>query len=332
MEGTGYQRYGLMGNPFRELASETIEAIELLHVNQTLDRDISTMLEEAREKVNKSVVLMMGGHGMGKTERLMLIQQEARKKGDFCVYLNVSAECDSTIQNICEGINECYKKLKKKKLLTPKWMARVIFLAKKSKNARSPERAGQLIAEALNNLAPSFLLLNDLQSLKDANEADCFNSVMNSLLNGIRPGVVIVLTCEVDYFNDVICSECPGEAKTFNDSLSKRNALKDRINRRLTIPPLSKNEAMLVIGKRLLVKRLVDDLPSLYPFTDTAVERMNHAVQGNPRMLLKLADHIIDAAVKARAVQVDEEFVDAAMESYSEPLIIDSTDEIQNVS
>lgn len=334
MEKSGYERYGLLGNPFRDLASETIEAIELLHVNQPFDRDIATMIEEAREKVNKSVVLMMGGHGMGKTERLMLIQSDCRKKENFCVFRNVTSDCEGTVNSICEGIVSDYKKTKKKKLMTPKWMAQVNKFTKRSKTDFEAEKAGRVIAEALNNLAPSFLLLNDLQGLKDSNEADRLNSVMNTLLNGIVPGVMIVLTCETDYFQDVICGEAPDTSnfKTFKDYVSKKNALKDRINKKITIPPLSKNEAMLVIGKRLLVKRLVDDLPSLYPFNDLAVMRMNHAVRGNPRVLLKVADHIIELAAKARVVQVDEEFVDTALESYPETLAIDSTDEVKLLS
>lgn len=322
MERSGYERYGLLGNPFRDLASETIDTIEMLHVNQPFDRDLMSMAEEVREHINRSVVLMMGGHGMGKTERLMLIQNEAAKRGDLCVYRNVGSECQATVQSICEGIVIGYKERKKRSLLAPKWMSEVVKLTKDSKKTFMPDKAGSSIAEALNQMAPSFLLLNDLQGLKDSKEADCLNSVMNALLNSISPGVMVVLTCETDYFKDVICGEGADDPdrKGYDDRISKKNALKDRINRKFTILPMTKNEAMLMIGKRLLVKRLVDDLPSLYPFNDVAVARMNDAVQGNPRRLLKLADHIIDTAVKTRAVQIDEELVGSALLTYPEGL------------
>lgn len=318
MEKSGYQRYGLTGNPFRDLASETVEAIELLHVNQSLDKDLATMVDEVREKINKSVILLMGGHGMGKTERLMLIKHECTKKGDFCVFRNIAAECPRTVQSICEDIVEEYRSHKDKKLLSPKWLAKVNSLAKRSKKGVDPDRAGTIIADALNSMSPSFLLLNDLQGLKDEKEAESFNNVMNTLLNTIGSGVMVVLACEIDYFRDVICGEngSAGEINNFNDYVSKKNALKDRINRQMIIPPLSRNEAMLVIGKRLLIKRLVEDLPALYPFNEGAVDRMNQAVHGNPRQLLKLADHVIESAAKIRAVQVDEDFVESALSSF----------------
>lgn len=318
MEKGGYERYGLIGNPFRDLASETIEAIELLHVKQSLDQDLTAMAAEVREKINKSVILLMGGHGMGKTERLMLIQNECGKNGELCVFRNVSAMYAQTVQSLCEGIVDGYRKQKKKKLLTPKWIAKVNGLVKRSKRAVDPENAARTIAEALNHMTPSFLLLNDLQGLKDAKETEAFNTFMNSLLNAIGPGVMVVITCEMDYFRDVICGEAgePGGPRAYDDFISKKNALKDRINRQMIIPPLSKNEAMLMVAKRLLVKRLVDDLPSIYPFSEGALDRMNKAVQGNPRQLLKLSDHVIEMAAKARAVQVDEEFVESALSTY----------------
>jgi len=40
-----YERYGLTGNPFRELASENLEDVMILHVNQAADEQLRTIRE-----------------------------------------------------------------------------------------------------------------------------------------------------------------------------------------------------------------------------------------------------------------------------------------------
>ncbi len=47
----------------------------------------------------------------------------------------------------------------------------------------------------------------------------------------------------------------------------------------------------------------------LYPFTPEAVSALNAASRGNPRTLLKFADHLIDNAVKLRSIGIDEDLV-----------------------
>ena len=69
-----------------------------------------------------------------------------------------------------------------------------------------------------------------------------------------------------------------------------------------------------MIAKRLLAKRLVDDMDALYPFTSDSIEALNGMAKGNPRALLKYADFLLENAVKARAVQIDDDLVKVMVE------------------
>ncbi len=61
MEKSGYERYGLSGNPFRDLSSENLEDVELYHVNQSIDKDLSGIVDEIFGKENKAVIGDIGG-------------------------------------------------------------------------------------------------------------------------------------------------------------------------------------------------------------------------------------------------------------------------------
>jgi hypothetical protein len=51
------------------------------------------------------------------------------------------------------------------------------------------------------------------------------------------------------------------------------------------------------------------DMEPIYPFTEGAISAMNRLTRGNPRRLLTLADSVIEAGAKRKAIQIDEEFV-----------------------
>jgi len=42
----GYERYGLTGNPFRDLSSDSIENVDIFHVHQSIDDSITNIMEE----------------------------------------------------------------------------------------------------------------------------------------------------------------------------------------------------------------------------------------------------------------------------------------------
>lgn len=312
LEKTGFERYGLSGNPFRDLSSENLEDVEIFHVPQFIDKDIHEIREETLNKENKAVIALMGGLGAGKTERLLLLQNEAGRRGAFCIMGGVTTETQWMVKNILDtmmnqkssggrkGSGKWNKSVKKASKLVSKYGADY-----------DPETIGRVIAEALNANVPSFLLINDLHRLPEKEDMDQFLQILYVITNAIVPGVLVVLSGDEKYFKGVLYSNA---------------TLNERINRKLVIPPLNVQEAMLMIAKRLLAKRLVDDLDPLYPFTPDSIAALNGMAKGNPRALLKYADFLLENAVKARAVQIDEDLVNVMVEQNQTVNLIDDSD------
>lgn len=316
MEKTGFERYGLSGNPFRDLSSENLEDVEIFHVPQFIDKDIYEIREEALNKENKAVIALMGGLGAGKTERLLLLKNEADRRGAFCIMGGVTTESQWMVKNILDSMAGKKSAGGRQGIKSGKWTKAVKKASKmisKEGSDYDPEMIGHVIAEALNANAPAFLLINDLHRLPEKEDMEQFLQILYVVTNEIVPGVLVVLSGDEKYFKGVLYSNA---------------TLNERINRKLTIPPLSVHEATLMIAKRLLAKRLVDDMDALYPFTSDSIETLNGMAKGNPRALLKYADFLLENAVKARAVQIDDDLVKVMVEqNQAANLINDSESE-----
>lgn len=294
MDKTGYERYGLTGNPFRDLSSESLDNVEIFHVRQKADDELRGIMEEIVAKENKAVVALLGGLGAGKTERLLMLEAEAQRKGVFMVMRNITAETRWVVKVVCEGMIEAAKGKKKGLFSSSGWQRDLAKIAKNIAKGYDPEQAGMAIADALNRNAPSILMLNDLHVLQRDEDTDRFMHALHVIFDRIDKGVMVMLTSDAGYFDYLMIG---------------KESLSARINKRIAIQPLSVQEACLMIAKRLLSKRVVEDMQPLYPFTEQSVMAMNASVKGNPRELLKAADKVIDQAATKRIIQVDEEFV-----------------------
>ncbi|MEM0493486.1 MAG: hypothetical protein QXS02_06015 [Candidatus Thermoplasmatota archaeon] len=295
MYKTGYERYGLSSNPFRDLSSESLENVDIFHVTQRIDEDLLRIREEVFYKENKAVIAVLGGLGAGKTERLLLVANEAKRNKAFYVFQNMTFETKWVVEGILDIIIQQTKLgFFTRIFFPPKWYRGVVKKRKRAEKEYDPDKAGRVIAEALNQNTPSFLLINDLHNLSKAEDAERFLHTLHALIDHINPGVMIMISSDQVFFETLMRSY---------------KSLNERINRKLVIPPLSDQEAQLMIAKRLLEKRLVDDVDPLYPFTPEGVSFMNVEVNGNPRRLLKLADVVIDYASKKRCIMIDETVV-----------------------
>ncbi len=295
-----YERYGLTGNPFRELASESLADVTIYHVNQDVDAMLRTIREEVFDKENRAVVAITGIQGAGKTERLLMTASEAKERKAFCVYFDVT----TTTQWLLRGLAEAFQKAAKegghvKMLGSPAWLRPITALARAKPGAYDPKRVGRQIGEALNAAAPSFLLLNDLHNLVEMAEVDAFVKTIEEVTDVIRPGVLVMFTCYASYLAWLSVNH---------------PAFVSRINRALPLVPLSDDEARLVIAKKLLAKRIVEELEPTYPFDREAVVELEKAAHGNPRHLLENADTVLERAVATRAYQIDGELVRSALD------------------
>jgi len=309
LEHKGYERYGLTGNPFRDLASETLETVDIFHVKQDLDEHLKMIFDEIVEKQSKAVVAVLGNLGMGKTQRLLLTASWAKgEKGKppkaFYVMRSINPQAKLVVRDIVRSIMDTIPlTFYEKNISTPKWYADLKRSHKKARKKFDPEMIGKSIAAALNAKAPSILMLNDLHNIDPTNELPDFLQVLYSTVNNIREGVMIMIGSNTSYFDGI---------------MKRHQSLEERINYKLEVQPLSDTEAQEMIAKRLAYKRLVEDLNPIYPFNNEAISIVNQESYGNPRQVLKISDRIIDQAASERIIQIDGQYVSDLLESARE--------------
>jgi hypothetical protein len=297
--GHSYDRYGLVSNPFRDLASENLEDVGLYHVNQEVDDNLRTIRDEVWEKENKALVAITGELGAGKTERLLVTQAEAKARGAFSIYLDVTPKTAGVVRTVANQILAEARKAKKMGLFSaPPWARRITQLSKLKDQNYDGKIAGQAIAAALNGVAPSALLLNDVHNIVQSKEADNFSRMLLELTDQIKPGVLVMFSFYTSYLAWLSVNH---------------PALASRINRTFVLTTMSDDEAALMLAKKLLVKRLVEDLDPIYPFDREAVHELVIAAQGNPRRLIELADLSIEYGIAKRSYRVDAEVVKAVL-------------------
>ena len=295
LEKAGHERFGLVRNPFQDLASETLAGAEYLHVDQEADTALKTIKEDVLEKRRKALVALVGPLGVGKTQRLVVATDEGRRLGAMTVHRQISADADVLVQGLAKDLREAATLgTLAKHLVQPKWYRDLQSLERKARKGFDPDDAGAVLAEALNANAPAFVLLNDLQNLNAAEGTERFFQALYAMANRLQPGVLVMFSSYPEYF-----------------AALRRNqaALAARIDRVFPIGMLSDDEAALLLAKRMPEHRIVEGLDPLYPFDRAAVASMNRAAQGNPRRLLKLADLVLERAVQDRAYHVGEKTV-----------------------
>src|SRR6202142_2128817 len=96
MPALSYERYGLTGNPFRDLISENLEDVEAVHVNLEVDRVLQIIKEEVLAKENRATVALVGAIGSGKTERLRVAAAEGKRSGALTISIDVSPQPGAT--------------------------------------------------------------------------------------------------------------------------------------------------------------------------------------------------------------------------------------------
>jgi len=294
-----YERYGLTGNPFRDLASESLDNVAIFHVNQEVDDSLRTIRDEVLDRENRAVVAVIGDLGAGKTERLLVTLAEARDRKAFCVYFDVTTRTPWVLRGLATEFQKAATRAKLAKLFgSPPWLRPLTALAKSKDEKYDAKATGRVLAAALNGTTPSFLLLNDLHNLVETKEIDAFSRVLQEVTDAIKPGVLVMFTCYASYLAWLNVNH---------------PALASRINRTFLLKSLADDEAGLVLAKKLLVKRLVEDLDPIYPFDRDAVHAMNVAAHGNPRRLLEIADLAVEYGVSHRSYRVDTDVVQAVL-------------------
>ena len=269
----------------------------LFHVNQETDQNLRSIKDEVYDKENRAVVAIIGELGAGKTERLRVTAAEAKEQHAFCVYFDVIEKTPSVLRGLAQEFRKTAQEYGLIKTFgAPSWLRPIQSLEKLKEETYDPAEAGHAIANALNEAAPALLLLNDVHNLIDSKEVDSFVKVLQEVSDSIKPGVLVMFSCYTSYLAWL----------TVNHS-----AFAQRINRKFLLRRFSDDEAALLLAKKLLAKRVVEDLDPTYPFDVDAVSALNATAGGNPRRLLEMADLAIEYALAHRAYRVDAETVKA---------------------
>jgi hypothetical protein len=299
MPSQTYERYGLTGNPFRDLASEGLEDVGIFHVNQEVDDTLRTIREEVYDKENRALVGITGPLGAGKTERLLLTAAEGRERGAFTVYYDLTSRAQWVLHGLAGEVRKTAELMKLAKTFSyPPWLRAIGAMEKAKDVPYDPREAGRILAAALNDRAPSVLLLNDLHNLAETTEVDVFVEMLQETVDAIRPGVLVMFSAYASYVAWLS---------------AYHPAFATRINRTFLLAGLSDDEAALVLAKKMLAKRVVEDLDPTFPFDPEAVKGLNRAAAGNPRRLLELADLALEYAITHRAYRIDGDVVETIL-------------------
>mgnify|MGYP006298323727 CR=1 FL=1 len=265
-----------------------------MHINQSIDQNIDVLRNEVFDKKNKAAISIIGKYGAGKTHRLLYMKKQCEKNDVFNVYVEITNETRFLLAGLIDGILEKADLDGFSKFLKPPiWYKEIKGLKKHVKNNYDPIRAGQIIVKALNANAPAVILLNDLHNLKQSIDLDNFVRVLKEIIDHSEPGILVMVSCRLNFY------------KKF---FKKYKGLHERINENIVIPEFKNDEASLLLAKRMLERRMVDNLESLYPFTEETVKVLNERANGNPRNILKLSSFILDQATNSRIMTINEEF------------------------
>src|SRR5271156_1590804 len=121
-QGGGYERYGLLGNPFRDLSSETLDDVTIFHVNQENDATLRGLREEIYAKENRAFVAVVGPHGAGKTERLLVAQAEAKANGATAAYFDVTTKAPWVLKGVATAVIAASSGQKRGVFSSPPWL------------------------------------------------------------------------------------------------------------------------------------------------------------------------------------------------------------------
>lgn len=273
MRRSPYHRFALVGNPFKETGEK-----ELMHVRRHVDETLDDSFYATIERSENSLLKIIGEPGYGKTEHLLLTNNNARKEKVFCRYINCDFDASMTIREILAALS-------KKKIFKPDYLKKIDKVRKNlNKGNMEMEMMVDAVSSALNAYSPCFLLLDDFDRMLTSQIGSDFCIAIQKILTNTSGGVLIVITTESD-----IC-ELHGET--------------------IMLEEFGDRDAELFVAKRLLKKRSIEEnMDPLFPFTPEAVHKMNAYTNGNPGELLDILSRIIDEAIKKEVILIDNEFV-----------------------
>ncbi len=107
----------------------------------------------------------------------------------------VTTETQLMVKGVLESLLENGKK-QGSRLSSPKWTKAIKKEYGKIDKKYDPDAIGKAISTALNENAPSMLLINDLHRLSQTKDVEQFLQILYAITNQIEPGVLVALSGE----------------------------------------------------------------------------------------------------------------------------------------
>ncbi|CAB49122.1 ATP-binding protein [Pyrococcus abyssi] len=305
-----YEVYGLSKNPFIELASEGIEDIESIHVYQEVDMKISSLVSDVIGNRSSLTLSIVGPLGMGKTQRLKSIARVIEEKGGKVIYLKVDT---TDILKITRDIFSSLKPPKSRTNIFIENLSRKLgFITRLEKMLSSVDEyksrdIAEMLTQELSKYPYSALLLDELENMSGASEREkiLFFEMLRHFISNLPPGCIFAFACIPEAYEEY--------SKQFP-------AFFMRLHYEFKLRPMSYQEVIELVKKRLAKVRIRDTADPLYPFTEDAIKLIHELGKGNPRQILRLLNYVLTEAVKHKFDPINEYVVTTILE---EPKTLD---------
>ncbi|AEC51645.1 hypothetical protein PNA2_0729 [Pyrococcus sp. NA2] len=299
-----YEVYGLSRNPFTELASEGIEDIDAIHVYQEVDMKISSLISDVIGNRSSITFSIVGPLGMGKTQRLKSIARVIEEKGGKVIYVKVDT---TDILKITRDIFSSLKPPKTRTNIFFENLSRKLgFVTRLEKMLSSVSEyksrdIAEMLTKELSKYRYSALLLDELENMRGANEKEkiLFFEMLRHFISNMPPGCIFAF------------ASIPEAYEEYSNQFP---AFFMRLHYEFKLRPMSYQEVVELVKKRLSKVRTKDTADPLYPFTEDAIRLIHELGKGNPRQILRLLNYVLSEAVKHKFDPINEYVITTILE------------------
>jgi len=300
------QLLGLYRNPFLRSSIIELEDPTAIFSKQWIDDILDSLAAEAMSGVASAFVALTGPPGSGRSLRLHLLNYSYNTADLESIYQEISVvEGPDIIDDLLVtsyGVSRSITKSLKKVLLG---MPESLTDEELQQLKTSPAEAGRMIIRSLDSVAPSALLLDDVHNMMYTDErwSFFFFEMIREIVSVMPEGILVVLAMSDEAYEELD---------------KKFPALTSRVHERIAIPPLSDEEAISLVSKRLNRFRAREPESPLAPLTEEVVISANRLAEGNPAKLLDILSKALEVAVILGRNKVDMYVLDKVFDAERE--------------
>jgi len=290
---------GLKRNPFKALSLISPDEASSLFVKQEGDGLLLAMVAETIAGSGSAFIALTGPKGSGRTHRMLVIEDTIEKAGGEVLYFDVAMASGpdildrliKTAMSLSSGITV---KIKRGLL----GYSETIPEEELEEIRSSPVKIGDIILGALVKHRPAAILLDGLHNAIQMGEywRFIFFEAIREIVSSMPEGIVVAMAMS------------NGTYEKMDENFP---ALSSRLHHRFFIHPLTNEEALMLVEKR--VKAYQIQRSSQMPIEEEVITKVNELIEGNPRRLLKLLSRTVDLAVLLGKRKVDMDVLDSIL-------------------